>query len=317
MGDAVAWHQIDWTRANANVRRLRQRIFRAEKLGDYKQVRSLQKLMLRSYSNTLVSVRQVSQISAGRKTAGAGGATALTPKQRWELARQSHDMAHPWRARPVRRVYIPKSNGTQRPLGIPTIMDRALQARVKSALEPQWEARFDQRSYGFRPGRCAQDAIQAIWGVANAGNRGAPARQWVLDADLVAAFDRINHEFLLDAIGGFPAKGMVRAWLKAGVMERGTLTPTGEGTPQGGVISPLLLNIALNGMEEAAGCRYRSAGKAGRIAASGTPVLVKYADDFVVLCTQRKKRVKSRPGWEGGSTPKVSLSTRARHRCEN
>lgn len=151
-------------------------------------------------------------------------------------------------------MFIPKANGKRRPLGIPVIVDRVLQARVVNALEPEWEAQFEPRSYGFRPGRGCHDAIEAIYWTLN-GSRAQ--RLWVLDADLSAAFDRIDHDHLLSSLGSFPARGLVARWLKSGVVERDWFTPTKEGTPQGGVVSPLLMNVALHGMEQAAGVRYR------------------------------------------------------------
>ncbi|MCO6011761.1 group II intron reverse transcriptase/maturase [Actinoallomurus purpureus] len=280
------WRGIDWARAEENVRRLRQRIFKAAQQGDPKKVRNLQKLMLRSYSNTLVSVKRVAQVSSGRKTAGVDGVKDLTPQQRYELATAIHAETKPYRAEPVKRVYIPKSNGKQRPLGIPVIRDRVMQARVKNALEPEWESRFEARSYGFRPGRGCHDAREAVFNATSSRGK----RIWVLDADLAGAFDRISHRHLMESIGQFPAREMVREWLKAGVMERGRFAPTEEGTPQGGVISPLLLNVALHGMEEAAGCRYKKRG-VGREpgAVPGTPILIRYADDFVVLCHEKEE----------------------------
>ena len=279
--DTLDWRQLDWRRAERNVRRLRQRIFTASKAGDLPRVRRLQKLMLRSRSNTLVSVRRVTERNAGRLTAGVDGEVVLTPKAKTELVSRVQHSREPFKALPVRRVFIPKPGGKKRPLGIPVITDRVHQARVVNALEPEWEARFEPKSYGFRPGRGCHDAIAAIFQVAKQN----PRRLWVLDADLAGAFDRIGHDHILTMIGAFPARGMVRAWLKAGVVENGRLSRTEEGTPQGGVASPLLLNIALHGMETAAGARYG----ADERAMKGSPVLIRYADDFVVHCHTRQE----------------------------
>jgi RNA-directed DNA polymerase len=233
-GEPCDWSEIDWDTAQDNVRRLRQRIFTASQAGDLAKVRNLQKLMLRSRSNTLISVRRVAQINAGRKTAGIDGRTALLPRQKAELVDWVQQCSCSWTARAVKRVFIPKANGRQRPLGIPVLADRVLQARVVNALEPEWEARFEPRSYGFRPGRGCHDAIEAIYGTCK-GTRAK--RVWVLDADLAAAFDRIDHQHLLDQLGGFPARGMVAGWLTAGVVDRGRFAPTEDGVPQGGLCS--------------------------------------------------------------------------------
>lgn len=280
---ALEWDAVDWRAAEDQVRRLRQRIFAATRAGDLKKVRSLQKLMLRSLSNTLVSVRQVTERNAGRLTPGVDGRVALTSADKERLVIEIH--RSPRRARPVRRVFIPKANGKLRGLGIPVILDRARQARARHALEPEWEARFEPKSYGFRPGRGCHDAIEAIYQVVKGKN---PRRQWILDADLQGAFDHIDHDFALGLIGLFPGRGMIRAWLKAGVIADGRFAPTEQGAPQGGVISPLLLNIVLHGMETAAGVRYFRRSRGGIETAPDAPVLVRYADDLLAFCHSRR-----------------------------
>ncbi|MGH8940910.1 MAG: group II intron reverse transcriptase/maturase, partial [Actinomycetes bacterium] len=215
------------------------------------------------------------------------------PQSKADLADWAQRRSAGWDPWPVKRAWVPKAGGRQRPLGIPVMRDRALQAVVLGALEPEWEARFEPRSYGFRPGRGCQDAIAAIYKTAKGPD---PKRRWVLDADLAAAFDRIDHAHLLRQLGTFPARGLIEQWLKAGVIERGRFAPTEEGTPQGGVVSPLLLNVALHGMEQAAGVRYRTTGVDAGKTARDSPVLIRYADDLVALCRSRDEaaQVKAR-----------------------
>jgi RNA-directed DNA polymerase len=272
------WNAINWRKVNRTVRNLRQRIFRATQEGNLKKVRSLQKLMLKSYSNRLVSVRRVAQINAGKNTPGVDKLVIKTPAAR---GRMVDTLAHftLWKAKPARRVYIPKANGKLRPLGIPVVFDRCLQAMVKNALEPAWEARFEGSSYGFRPGRSCHDAIEKIFVLA----RPNKTKKWVLDADIRGAFDHISHDHLLKTIGPVPGRELIKQWLKAGYVEHGTFHATEQGTPQGGVVSPLLANIALHGMEEAIGVKYDYRGQL-----IGKRAVVRYADDFVCFCETRE-----------------------------
>ena len=245
--------------------------------------------MLRSHSNTLVSVERVTELNAGRATAGVDGQVALTDEARMDLIERVRHEGRSWQPLPVKRTYIPKAGAKLklRPLGIPVIFDRVLQARAKNALEPEWEARFETRSYGFRPGRGCHDAIEAIFNTLRGKNA---KRLWILDADLTAAFDRIEHLRLLAALGSTPARGMVRGWLKAGVFENGKgFAPTEEGTPQGGVISPVLMNVALHGLEEAAGVRYHTNRSQAGWTKANSPVAIRYADDFIVACHSQRQ----------------------------
>ena len=213
------------------------------------KVKSLQKLLARATSTKLLAIRRVTQENQGKNTAGVDGVVCDTPEARLELLREGLRLKG-YRPSPVRRVYIPKDNGKQRPLGIPTVKDRVMQAIVKAALEPEWEARFEANSYGFRPGRCTMDAIEAIHTTLN--RKGSS--RWILDADISGCFDNIGHGPLLARLPVFTTT--IRRWLKAGVVELGRFSPTDTGSPQGGIISPLLANVALDGMERLFGCEW-------------------------------------------------------------
>jgi len=246
------WASIDWKAAKKRVKNLRQRIYRATQNGQWNKVRSLKKLMLRSYSNLLLSVRRVTQENRGKRTAGLDGQRALTPKERVTMV---NDMQRytVWQVKPTKRIYIPKANSTkQRPLGIPCIKDRVAQAIVKNALEPSWEARFEANSYGFRPGRSCHDAIQQCYNRLKKGTD-----RWILDADIRGAFDNISHEFILQTLENTPGRELIKQWLKAGYVEAEVFYETNSGTPQGGIISPLLANIALDGLDELLATYYK------------------------------------------------------------
>ena len=273
----VEWNQINWRKVERLTFKLQKRIFQASKRGDVKAVRKLQKTLISSWSARLIAVRKVTQDNQGKNTAGVDGVKSLTPKQRITL---SINLKVTGKSKPTRRVMIPKpGTNEKRPLGIPTINDRALQALVKLALEPEWEARFEPNSYGFRPGRSCHDAIEAIFSAIN------QKAKYVLDADIAKCFDRINHAALLKKINTFPTlRKQVKAWLKAGVLDQGYPFPTNEGTPQGGVISPLLANIALHGMEERVK-QYAETlkGNESKTIKRQSLSLIRYADDFVIL----------------------------------
>lgn len=277
------WKDINWRKLERNLFKLQKRIYQASSRGDVKLVRKLQKLLISSRSARAISVRRVTQDNQGKKTAGVDGVKSLTPKQRLTLI---NEIKLGSKVKPTRRVWIPKP-GTEekRPLGIPTMFDRALQALVKLALEPEWEARFEPNSYGFRPGRSCHDAIGAIFCAIKQKNK------YVLDADISKCFDRINHDVLLKKLNTYPTlRRQIRAWLKAGFMDGKSLFPTDEGTPQGGVISPLLANVALHGLEELI---MGLAPKFDMKRHDNTQMsvrdklksisLIRYADDFVVV----------------------------------
>ncbi len=273
------WQSVNWRKANRIVKNLRQRIFRATRCEDWKRVRNLQRLLLKSYSNVLIAVRRVTQINAGKNTPGIDKMLVKTGTAKGRLVDRLKQQI-PWQPLAARRVQIPKRNGKYRPLGIPSIIDRCLQAMVKAALEPCWEAQFEPTSYGVRPGRSVHDPIARLYVTANVNNR----KKWVLEADIAGCFDTIDHHFVLQQIGHFPARGLIAQWLTAGYVENATFHPTQAGTPQGGIVSPLLANIALHGMETALGIT-RSA--QGCVKKTVKRVLVRYADGFVVVCDSK------------------------------
>ncbi|AFZ51627.1 group II intron reverse transcriptase/maturase [Dactylococcopsis salina] len=269
------WNQIDWKEVEIRVFKLQKRIYRASQSGDVARVHKLQKLLLRSWCAKLLAVRRISQDNQGKNTAGIDGVKSLSPKQRLSLA---ESLTLTGKGESLRRVWIPKPGRKEkRGLGIPVMEDRARQALLKLALEPEWEAKFEPNSYGFRPGRSCHDAGEAIYKAINLKPK------WVLDADISKCFDRINHNVLLQKLNTTPIMArQIRAWLKSGVLDRGDWMPTNEGTPQGGVISPLLANIALHGLEEYIK-QWTETWKGRKEKNRKSISLIRYADDFVVL----------------------------------
>ncbi|NJL99248.1 MAG: group II intron reverse transcriptase/maturase [Synechococcaceae cyanobacterium RM1_1_27] len=264
------WEEIRWKSVQQRVFKLQKRIYRASQRGDGQAVRLLQKLLVDSFAAKLLAVRKVAQENQGKNTPGVDGFSRLRNHQKLRLAQE---LRLSDKSKPTKRVWIPKPGRQEkRPLGIPTMEERARQALAKLALEPEWEAKFEPNSYGFRPGRSAHDAIAALFNAVN------QREKYVLDADIEKCFDRIDHQKLLDKVNTYPTmRRQLRAWLKAEVMDGRQLLPTHAGTPQGGVISPLLANIALHETHLKKKFTTRFKGR------NQTLSVVRYADDFVIL----------------------------------
>ena len=276
------WHTLPWRKLERAVFKLQTRIYQASRQGDVEAVHKLQRLLIHSRSAAILAVRRVAQDNRGKRTAGIDGVASLTDRQKLSLVEAIHRLPLVFKAKPVRRVWIPKpGKDEKRPLGIPVMEDRARQALAKMALEPEWEAKFEPTSFGFRPGRSRHDAVETIF------RQMLRVSKCVLDADIAKCFDRINHEALLNKLGTFPSmRRAIKAWLKAGIMDGGNLFPVDEGTPQGGVISPLLANIALHGLGTAVGNAFQKRkfpNGAHHKAIPWKPAVIRYADDFVIL----------------------------------
>lgn len=264
-----AWSHIDWQQAQAEVRRLQMRIAKAVREGKWGKVKSLQWILTHSHHAKLLAVKRVSQ-SSGAKTPGIDGVLWRTTEQKICAASSLHRRGY--KAQPLRRVYILKKNGKQRPLGIPTLFDRAMQALHLLALEPVTETTADKNSYGFRPKRSAADAIaQCFLSLSR-----KTSAQWVLEGDIKACFDEIDHDWLLEHI--VTDKRLLHQWLAAGYIEAGTFHDTVSGSPQGSIVSPAIANKVLDGLEAVIN---------QAVARTDKVNFIRYADDFIVTGISR------------------------------
>jgi RNA-directed DNA polymerase len=267
------WKVLPWREIERNVFRLQRRIYRASRRGNWKRVHNLQRLLLRSWSARCLAVRRVSQDNRGKRTPGVDGVASLTPKQRMALAEELRNLSD-WTTDPIRRTYIPKpGTNEKRALGIATMRERAMETLVKLALEPEWEAKFEPNSYGFRPGRSTHDAIEAIF------NHIRLKPKFIYDTDIEKCFDHIDWQALLTKLNTIrPIARLVRLWLRAGIVDKGEMLFPKEGVPQGSPLSPLLCNVALHGLEEAL----------EKVA------VIRYADDLAIISPDLETLLKAK-----------------------
>lgn len=272
-GIATCWEAIDWQKALAYVKKLQVRIVKAQKEGHYSKVKSLQWLLTHSFYAKALAVKRVTS-NQGKRTSGVDHELWLTPQAKWDAISKLNRRGY--RPQPLKRHYIPKKNGKMRPLGIPTMTDRAMQTLYKFSLEPIAETYADPNSYGFRIGRSTHDAIEQCFTDLNKGK----SPEWILEGDIKGCFDHISHEWLLENI---PMDTQIlEKWLKCGYVETRKLFPTDEGAPQGGTISPTLMNMTLDGLERLLQERLPTRQKVNGRTHFNKLNFVRYADDFII-----------------------------------
>ena len=264
------WRAIDWQNARREVRRLQMRIAKAVKEGKHGKANALQRLLTRSFYAKALAVKRVTS-NKGKKTPGVDGVLWKDASAKMQAVRRLRQ--HGYTAQPLRRIYIRKKSGTLRPLSIPTLFDRAMQALYKLALAPVAETTADRNSYGFREGRGCADAVAAAFNALSKPN----SATWIWEADISGCFDNISHSWVIKHIP--MERRMLEQWLKAGYIEEHTMYPTRKGTPQGGIISPTIANMVLDGLEE---CIRRAAPRRSRVN------VIRYADDFIVTAKSRR-----------------------------
>jgi len=277
LSDTERWNAINWHKAISIVNRIQTRIVKAVKAGDKQRVRGLQRLQSHTLAAKLLAVRRVTS-NRGKKTAGVDNIKLNTPESKWQAVQQLNRRGY--KPQPNKRIYILKKNGKQRALGIPTMPDRSEQALELMGLDPVSECTADSHSYGFRNKRSAQDAMAGCYNALR--RKGSP--KWVLEGDIKGCFDHISQQWLIDNIP--TDKRKLRLWLKAGYVEKGMFHPTAEGTPQGGIISPTLANMVLDGLEKLLKTNFKRKDKVH---------LIRYADDFIITgCSKEllEKQVK-------------------------
>ena len=284
--DTTDWAAIKWHKVIKYVDKLQKQIYRAESEKDFRKVRHLQIILINSKAVLLLAIRKVTQINKGKKTPGIDGFRVLNDKRRAELfdtmKYMNIELHNP---KPAYRKYITKKNGKFRSLGIPVIKDRIYQEIIRTALEPQAEVNFEPISYGFRPKRGCHDASVRIMLNIMPGNW-----SWIFEGDFKSCFDTLDHNFILKSIKGFPLYKLVEKFLNAGYVDKNVLYNSDRGTPQGGILSPLLANIALNGMEKVLNITYRKRTRNGKVSyeTKGDYCVVRYADDFVIFAKSKE-----------------------------